>query len=602
MSEAEATLSPSWPPPRSPLPPHRLAKLANALGISTPVPGYTSNDYSSSPEPWRSPTPSNASSIHLRPHSPMPSSTSKFLLHVIPPVHLPHDTDASDSLTMTPPPSNASGYHTQFRRGTLVPLFPSLQTQLWAIAKEYALPSTAGMILYLVNSSPSRATSPSLVGSPVDPNEEPGPRLSEEIWKHLWTRIAKVEQDSFRAPSPHPIGLGIPTGAHFSPMPNTDSISATDSTQSALRPLISAGRAFPQPQTTPITPNSSTHSSSSDQHNPSSSTSPSDCDTPDTSYPSGSQADSLELPGLLSSSIIPILAKVEFDVDRRKATWYDPWVRSRKSSHKKRVGRSRDDVSTGSQSIGGREESKSAPLSLKLVDRQAAPLFLRSDEREAGSDVEDEELSESPVQAGGELYSDEFAEGDETLRHRAGEDSDNPDRPRLSVTIPSSPPRRNERRSSPTTAGTIKRPVPPPLTLAAALPTDFVVSELTPSPLLTAASSTGSTKLPYLRDNLPSSSDDNFPTQGEEPEVSVELYDVSSEGQDEANAVVGKSSPDDKRGGHFFEDLDLGLNFDDTGDVRDVPSPYISQNILMDKFFCSSIHMIHMTDVEANMS
>jgi hypothetical protein len=35
--------------------------------------------------------------------------------------------------------------------------------------------------------------------------------------------------------------------------------------------------------------------------------------------------------------LIPILAKVEFDIDRRKAAWYDPWLRSRKVNHTKRT-------------------------------------------------------------------------------------------------------------------------------------------------------------------------------------------------------------------------------------------------------------------------
>src|ERR1700733_14458169 len=75
--------SPGWAPPRSPLPPYKLAKLANALGVSTPIPAI-----SSPPSPFtvnfrRSPTPSTISNNTL---------TSKYLLHVLPPLSLPHDT------------------------------------------------------------------------------------------------------------------------------------------------------------------------------------------------------------------------------------------------------------------------------------------------------------------------------------------------------------------------------------------------------------------------------------------------------------------------------------------------------------------------------
>lgn len=52
----------------------------------------------------------------------------------------------------------------------------------------------------------------------------------------------------------------------------------------------------------------------------------------------GLRANFLDLPGLNSPSLIPILAKVEFDIDRRKAAWYEPWVRSRKANHAKRGG------------------------------------------------------------------------------------------------------------------------------------------------------------------------------------------------------------------------------------------------------------------------
>lgn len=226
-----------------PLSPQRLAKLANALGVSTPL------------------TPS------IRKDSHISSSSSRFFLHVIPPTLLDPDID------LRPRPST-SGYHKHFLRGTLVPLHSTLQAQLAAIAREYALPSTTGLILYLINSLPEQ-------------EDEPGPRLSDEIWKHLWSRVSLAE----RSPSPLP-----------SPF---------------LRPLTcspSADSPFP-----PSTPSSSIRSNSV-----------SDPGTPDSSIHSArSPQNSLDLPGLSSPSLIPILAKVEFDIDRRKATWYLPWVHNR---------------------------------------------------------------------------------------------------------------------------------------------------------------------------------------------------------------------------------------------------------------------------------
>ena len=218
-----------------PLSPQRLAKLANALGVSTPLP--------------RS----------VKKVSPV---SSRFLLHVVPPNYLDSDQ----------PPPSTPGYHNHFLRGTLVPLHSTLHAQLAAIAKEYALPSTVGLILYLINSLPEQ-------------EDEPGPRLSDEIWKHLWSRVSNAE----RSPSPLP--------------------------SSFLRPLAcspSADSPFP-----PSTPSSIRSNSLSDPA------------SPDTSVDLHPASNSLDLPGLSSPSLIPILAKVEFDIDRRKATWYLPWVQSR---------------------------------------------------------------------------------------------------------------------------------------------------------------------------------------------------------------------------------------------------------------------------------
>lgn len=142
------------------LSPRRLANLANALGVSTPIPADNQIKIS--------------------------TTTSRSLLHVIPPSSL-------DS----------------FRRGTLVPLLSTLQAQLAAIAREYALPTTAGLILYLI----------------ID--DIPGPSISDHIWKLLWSRVLFSE----RSPS------------------------------------------------------------------------------------------------------LPILAKVEFDIDKRKATWFEPWLKN--TRHKK---------------------------------------------------------------------------------------------------------------------------------------------------------------------------------------------------------------------------------------------------------------------------
>lgn len=85
----------------------------------------------------------------------------------------------------------------RFRRGTLIPLYPTLASQLAAIAREYGLPSTGGIVLYLLSTSDptqSNTTSSPLPGSRVFTAED-GPRIGEEAWNVLWRRLFEAEDD-----------------------------------------------------------------------------------------------------------------------------------------------------------------------------------------------------------------------------------------------------------------------------------------------------------------------------------------------------------------------------------------------------------------------
>ncbi|KAI0311274.1 hypothetical protein OF83DRAFT_771021 [Amylostereum chailletii] len=567
LSPASSASQSPWPRPLSPIPPHRLAKLANALGISTPVPHQPARSLSDScstprtADPWRSPTPSAASTSQFTTHSSSSSFQSRFLIHVIPPTHLPHDNDFTEALELTPPPTTASGYHTQFRRGTLVPLLPNLQSQLWAIAKEYALPSTSGLVLYLVTSAPSRneLSTPGL-GDP----EEPGPRLSEEIWKHLWMRVVKTERQESgfpsRSPTPNAVGLGIGFGGRSSPL-------SEPSSSYPLRPFVSNGRP-PNSLSSPLTPSASTTSSSTSDPRTtaasSSEPSQSEVTTPDTSLPPESRADMLDLPGLSSSpSLIPILAKVEFDIDRRKAEWYGPWLRSRKMNHKKRgmAAREYSKGSEGGDDVGEGELVRKAPLGLKLVDRQAVPRFLLS----AEEDEDDEPLAGESTGDRGALGPEGALEGneEEDVEWHAR------NKPRLSVEIPPSPSTSSGPRTSPTTVTSSKK-VPPPLTLA--VQNDMgIIASAEPSPMPSTAASG---KLAYLRDGdgiVSSSEEDVSSSQEQSEEDGGEEVDGEVDGDEEEDVDnltfrKLKSPVEDKRGGAFFEDLDLGLEFEDSGE------------------------------------
>ncbi|KAJ7070591.1 hypothetical protein C8F01DRAFT_1106976 [Mycena amicta] len=389
-----------WAPPKNPLPPHRLARLANALGVSTPMPAIhtppqiMSPSYNGALDQYRrSPTPSTATSFAF-------ASSSKYLLHVIPPLNIPHDEDAFDS-DLTPPPSTASGYHTHFRRGTLVPFHSTLQSQLGAIAKEYALPSTSGLVLYLVSQPSEKQKSSS------DEEDQPGPRLSEDIWRHLWMRVAKTEsRDEGLAPPLLGLGLGIAGRStpylHQYPLP----FISTNGTQ-GLHPY-------------PFTPSPTTPSSTSEINRfntksaPPSSSSHSDADGDrDAETPATSRADSLDLPGLASDSLVPILAKVEFDIDRRRAAWFDPWLRSRRMNHAKRA---RSASATGAGS-SAEDDERRAPLPFKLRGKRKG-----SPESLASARARYLPLSDSPQPMND--YDSEDDAGKDPLADVFGEDAD----------------------------------------------------------------------------------------------------------------------------------------------------------------------------------
>jgi hypothetical protein len=152
-----------------------------------------------------------------------------------------------------------------------VSLHPTLQSQLGAIAREYSLPSTGGMILYLITA-----------------NNDPGPRLTEDAWRMLWHRALQMDKD----------------GSNGSHIARFHSRSIASSIHSP----------YPSP---------STASGSPYQQSTSSLVS----DTPATSD------FSLDLSlDINPSSALPILAKIEFDIDRRKAPWYDMWKNRRRTT------------------------------------------------------------------------------------------------------------------------------------------------------------------------------------------------------------------------------------------------------------------------------
>jgi len=640
-SQDGAQLRPVWPPPRQPLPPHRLAKLANALGVSTPLPATGPIPIRMSPIPsssisdanlmFRSPTPS-ASSVH----TVTTSMTSKFLLHVVPPKDL---AQAADESQYTPLPISASGYHSQYERGTLVPLHQSFHGQLMAIAKEYALPSTLGLVLYLVSSTPGPNTVNPIHNRDATlqewEEEGQGPRISEAIWKHIWIRVLKVEGgDSF----PFSPRAGTPDVGYTA---SQSSPSLLDSTalSSSLKPLISTSRleilATPS---YPITPSPTTPSSSVfDLNNGSQSrlrsattlslTPPIDRESsssPALTEPSLNTG-AIDLPGLHSNSFIPVLAKVEFVIDHARATWYGPWLRSRRLNHAKRAeSRARGASFNNGETL---DDDRRAPINLHLVDKAQAeadvPGFLRKNEDCPQSEDDDDDVSGRTKEEGyspleGEDDDDELDDDEITaqfppvpgakdpLADVFGTDADTWAEIRVD--------NRPVRKSDPNVvdlalggAALSEEPIPeeddipqpnddeevkdlwedqsrprlslaiPPSPPSPALDTSN--RRAAPPPLnLSAATPISGLRLPMiLTSPLPSSGDESASLAYLKDGTPSEGIFATSQGEEltlevtEAEEEVPRGPLQDKRDGAFFEDLDLGLSFNIDDTVNGAP-------------------------------
>lgn len=250
----------------------------------------------------------------------------KYVIHVVPPSHFPHPLE-----------DDPEGQAT-FRRGLLVPLRPTLKGQVSAIAREYKMPSTSGITLYLVGTSEENSIS------------GPGPRITEDVWKLFGTVVSNEvrESDTER--------LGI---------------SAEESTSTLTSPLRELTTSSPGISLTSanhkgefLTGDESSRSRSPESFAPTNSGLNSDSSNPLTL--SSQRLVSQFLPGLKSSSIIPILAKVEFDVDRKLGGWYEAWSRSRRS-RQLLIGHPKQDLLLEDRSSAPHQNTSSPQVSAELV-------------------------------------------------------------------------------------------------------------------------------------------------------------------------------------------------------------------------------------------
>ncbi|TIA90808.1 hypothetical protein E3P99_01401 [Wallemia hederae] len=132
------------------LDPHKLALVANVFG-------YTLNQ--------------SPSTSHFR---------SGFLLTVIP----PHSLKSKSNSPQQP------------RRGLLMPLESSLPAMRASIAREFNLPSSGGIIVYLIEEYRQQDSQETI--------DEPGPRINDESWRLLWRSYLRSPSTKERMPDEIP--------------------------------------------------------------------------------------------------------------------------------------------------------------------------------------------------------------------------------------------------------------------------------------------------------------------------------------------------------------------------------------------------------------
>ncbi|KAI9632987.1 uncharacterized protein MKK02DRAFT_19746, partial [Dioszegia hungarica] len=147
-----------YAPPKQPLTPHQLSRIAQSFGIIVP----------SLPPP----SPSSPAAGPSRLRLDAPSRPSPYLLTVIPPLSLLSLKSLS--------PEEADKRTRRWRRGRLIALQPSLAGMLVAIAREFGLPNTTGLQVYMGTSASSASSAASFS------SDDPGPQISASSWTALF--------------------------------------------------------------------------------------------------------------------------------------------------------------------------------------------------------------------------------------------------------------------------------------------------------------------------------------------------------------------------------------------------------------------------------
>ncbi|SOV05593.1 uncharacterized protein UDID_06416 [Ustilago sp. UG-2017a] len=234
--------------------------------------------------------------------SPYPPSPSYFIT-VVPPDDYPTSPEISQH------------ERDRLQRGSLLPLYPTLGGQLWAISRQFALPSVGGLMLYLSD----------------DGQGNRGPRIGDVAWQALWSRyFIQDEEPSTSAYKATPAfapsrRASIIAGDSFAEPLSPSSAHAADLSRSTLGegssnrpsiPYLSSARPSPRVEAPRFT-----------RRDTSAEWSPSARSAAWSGQASSSAGRSHVAPAPFPR--LPILARIEWQVDSNKAPWWPSWIASR---------------------------------------------------------------------------------------------------------------------------------------------------------------------------------------------------------------------------------------------------------------------------------
>ncbi|CDU24814.1 uncharacterized protein SPSC_04647 [Sporisorium scitamineum] len=287
--------------------------------------------------------------------SPYPPSPTYFVT-VVPP----------DDLRMSPEINQHE--RDRLQRGSLLPLYPTLGGQLWAISREFALPSLGGLMLYLSD----------------DGQGNRGPRIGDASWQALWARYFNEDDapstSAYKPQAAFALSRRASTivGDSFADPSASSSAHAADLSRSTLAEASSGRPSIPYLSSRP---SPRVDASGFSRRDASADWSPS-------TRSAGWSGHASSAAGRIATPIspfpqLPILARIEWQVDPNKAAWWPNWIATRSTVRERTLHKTR----------------KSMHLANNLLQPKEGGALGAPEVDEADDEVDQQEVQEDKVQA-----------------------------------------------------------------------------------------------------------------------------------------------------------------------------------------------------------